>query len=410
MNYTAYISFAFIILQLQPFAIATESLVVRNNRIFTKSSNTLWAGKGANLADTKACGVGCYRSKEEVIRRIDHLFDIVGLDWVRLTLEAEDNSSTVTNDESYWSDIKDIVEHVGSKHGKYVEVTLFRDPSICMPCTKEDNRTCICKQSGDPNVPGGPSGETVSRWEFMSEFIMSQPHAIIGIVNEPRGNADNATAAKYLFESMNYISQRIRDTGAQNLILVQCLQFSRDCSLYQGRQIDAKNVAYELHLYVTASQADNYLSPDLPFVVSEIGVLNSPRMRIAQDVKGFMRVVEICREKGIPYAGWNFDESCFPEMLNGKAIESNNCGADNDLFAYTQWGRMFIDNDICIQDYCGNSPMNPPPGPQDISPPPLQSHSTAPALAPAPQQGYSCVPVLIAIILQIFAMLLSLYT
>jgi len=349
MKYTACILSAFIILQ--PYVRATEPLVVRNNRLFTKYSNILWAGKGANLADTKACGVGCYRSRNEVIRRIDYLFDVVGLDWIRITLEAEDDSSTVTTDESYWSDIKDIVEHVGSKQDKYVEVTLFRDPSICMPCTKEDNRTCICRQSGDPNVPGGPSGETVLRWKFMSEFIMSQPHAIIGIVNEPRGNADNATAAEYLFESMNYISQQIRDMGAQNLILVQCLQFSRDCGLYQERQIDAENVAYELHLYVTASQADSYLSPDLPFVVSEVGVHNSPDIHVAQDVKGFMRVVDICREKGIPYAGWYFDESCFPEMLDGNAIESNNCGADNDLSAYTQWGKMFIDNVTCIQDY-----------------------------------------------------------
>jgi len=223
--------------------IYTESLTIQNNKIYQSASNMIWAGKGVNLQDTRACGIGCQRSKDEVIRRVDHVFDNLNLDWVRLTLEADNTGQTVLNNSSYWQDIQDIVTHIGSKSGKYVQVTIFIDPYI----------------GSDPNVPGGPSSNTVSEWMFMAETFKTQPHVMIGIVNEPRNTQATPGAAATLRNSMDYTVQKIRSTGAKNVIIVQCLDYSRDCSLYKENPIMDNNIAYEVHLYCNGSCADGLL-------------------------------------------------------------------------------------------------------------------------------------------------------
>ena len=136
-----------------PSVTTTEPLTVIGNNIYKSVSNTIWSGKGADLQDTRACGVGCDRSKEEVKRRIDYLFDVANLDWIRLTLESDDVSSEVINDSSYWSDIQDIVAYIGTKPGKYVEVTIWHDPSL----------------GEDPSAPGGSLWRYSTRMGFHDE-------------------------------------------------------------------------------------------------------------------------------------------------------------------------------------------------------------------------------------------------
>lgn len=308
---------------------STEPLVVNGDQIYKSVSNVVWAGKGVNLPDTRACGF-CTRSKDEVMRRVDYIFDVLNLDWIRLTLEADDNSETVINNVSYWQDVQDIISYIGSKPGKYVEASLFKDPSI----------------GADSNVPNGPSGSTRQEWVKMAKVFKDQPHVIIGIVNEPNGTAAS------LIASMNYVVEGIRGVGAQNLILVQCLGYSADCNLYKDNRISDSNTAYEIHVYSTASQTDDRLLQGIPLVVSETAVESAKTYNEYETMSDYLHLVDLCAERGIPYAGWSFDEECGPAMLNASASDSNSCGLDNDLSSYTAWGNLFLRNVSCNGSYC----------------------------------------------------------
>lgn len=355
-------------------AVNTEPLVVRGNNIYQSTSNKIWAGKGANLPDMRACGVGCERSVQEVTRRIDYLLDDMELDWVRFLLEAYDEGSTVTANETYWQYVKSVVNHIGSKPGKYVEVTLFSDPSV----------------GADPKVPGGPSTYTKDRWVFMAEYFKDLTHVIIGVVNEPQGFQSTPGYDVSLRDSMNYVANKIRGTGATNLILVQCLAYSADCTLYAKNRIDAENVAYELHLYCTIDQANTKLSLELPFVASEMGIVNNIQKNIVEDYASFRYIVELCKIKGIPYAGWSFDENCAPVMLEGQTSNSNGCGEGNDLSMHSAWGKLFLEDVPCSNEFCDDA--SPPisqfdraPVPSiDLAKFPTMSPTTGPSSAPEP--------------------------
>ena len=350
---------------------STEHLVARGNKIYKSGSNVVWSGKGVNLPHTRACFKnGCERSTTELTRRIDYLLDDVGLDWIRLLLEAYDTNDTVISNSSYWQDIQHTVDYIGSKPGKYVEVTLFADPSL----------------GADPKVPGGPSASTTEKWVFMAEYFKDMPHVIIGIVNEPQSFQSTFGSDESLRNSMNSITSKIRETGATNLILVQCLAFSADCNLYARNRISVSNVAYELHLYCTSDEADTKLSPDLPFVVSEIGIVNNTKKDIVEDYLSFRYIVALCQRREIPYAGWCFDETCGPVMIEGQATHENGCGKENDLSNQTAWGKLFLQGVPCEDEYCdGASAPVPALGPlPSVDPKKEQECTPSPAPMPVP--------------------------
>jgi Cellulase (glycosyl hydrolase family 5) len=315
----------------------TEPLIVRNNSIYKSISNIVWTGKGVNLFDTRACGAS-KRSKQEVIRRIDHLFDKLNLDWIRLNLEANTVNKNALNDSSYWNDIKDIVAQVGLKPGKYVEVSVWKDTSLC---DKDSGSSC----NGDRMLPGGPSNNTSDLWAFMAKYFKDKPHVIMGIVNEPE-NTTTPQSTSYLYRSMNSTVQKIRNTGAKNVILVQCLWYSIDCSLYVNNPITAGggiNIAYEIHLYSSINRTNQLLAlPNMPLVVSETAVINDVKNSIFATVADYMYTVNSCKKRDIPYAGWAFDEECYPPML----------AKGDNLSAYTAWGKLFLTGEMCSDMYC----------------------------------------------------------
>ncbi len=377
----------------------TEPLVVKGSKIYKSQSDVVWAGKGANLPDMRACmDNGCERSTDEIIRRVDYLFDDIGLDWIRFLLEAYDASDTVLSNESYWKDVLRVINHIGSKPGKYVQVTLFADPSL----------------GADPDVPGGPSLSTTDKWKFMARHFKSMPHVIMGIVNEPQSFQSTFGRDVSLRNSMNYIVNKIRETGARNLILVQCLAYSADCNLYANNNIADDNVAYELHLYCTPDEADIKLSLDLPFVVSEIGVINVPDKMIVEDYLSFRYIVNLCQQRNISYAGWCFDENCAPVMLGGQTTSDNGCGAGNDLSNHTIWGKLFLDNVPCNDEFCDGASAPVPalgPVPQATPQGPAPGPAFEPMLAPSPaptQNGIKNAPcVLIAVIVFVVTCIFS---
>lgn len=332
----------------------TEQLIVIGNNIYVSASNVLWDGKGVNLPDIRACGAGCSRSKKEVIRRVDYLLDDLELDWIRLNLQANDVDGNALSDSAYWQDIKDVVAHVGSKYGKYVEVSVWKDPSLCEPpSNSSDGENYTCK-GGDRQLPGGPSNKTAELWVFMAKHFKNLPHVIIGIVNEPR-NTTTRESATYLYRSMNYTVQKIRETGAQNLILVQCLHYSTDCNLYLDNPITAgngTNIAYEIHLYSAEKRTDQLLLDGLPIVVSETAVIYDKNNSLFATTDDYEYIVQTCRDRGIPYAGWSFDEVCGPVMLDGLATKTNGCGSKNNLSLHTAWGRFFLGGHTCSNKYC----------------------------------------------------------
>ena len=275
--------------------------------------------------------------------RINYLLDVINLDWVRLTLEADNSNENVINDPQYWQDIQNIVANVGSKPGKYIEVSIWLDPSL------QASKNGIPNE-GDPNVPGGPSATTLQEWLVMIKVFKSQPHVIIGIAHEPITLKSNSSGVQYLYNAMNYVAGSLRLTGANNLFLVQCASYSSDCSIYLDNPINDTNVAYEVHLYAPASSIDTSLMLDLPLIVSETAVDNDCHDDSGYEtVSDFIHLVHVCQTRNIPYAGWSLDEACCPNMLATGSCDT----IDPSQPQLSNWGQLFLQGASCAQPHCG---------------------------------------------------------
>ena len=313
----------------------TEPLVVKGSNIYLSISNVIWEGKGVNIVDTRACG-NCNRSVTEIKRRIDYIFDVAKLDWIRLNLESDTLQQEVLHDSAYWSDLHSIVAYVGTKPGKYVEVSILIDPSINT-------------SYGDP-YQDSPSSVTVQEWIFMANVFKTMPHVMFGLSHEP--HATTSAEIQGIRNAMDYTAGQIRQhTNATNLILVQCpVGYARDCGYYVTNPItSATNIAYETHIYDSAASMDKYLSYSLPFIVSETGVINFAKISAYETNNDYQHLVGLCKTKTIPYAGWIYDEMCPPNMIIGSDA---NCGTNTNLSKLSDWGNLFLKNIPCTDTYC----------------------------------------------------------
>jgi hypothetical protein len=308
-------------------------LRVSGNRILRDGAP--WRARGANVQDTRGCNACTYEAPhpEEVMRRIDTLVDGWGANFVRLCLESYASAEGrvqwrgVLDDPEYLADVRTIVDHVGSKPGVCVLLSVQVDPTFT--------------KTGAGVAAGWPTEATIAIWRKLAGTFAHDPHVLFGVANEPQANQDGSLDGA-CWTAMSRAVATIREAersagGGEHVVAVQGTRlWARRLDHYVDHPMQpGSNVVYETHVYNPASDFDAlFVAPSrtLPVIIGEFGPLEGS-MRLA-DCQALMARA---RALDIPHLGWTFHMRCPPNMLVDHS--GNGCGAGMPLEP-TAWGRV----------------------------------------------------------------------
>ena len=309
-------------------------LYTQGNKIY-KEDGTIFIGRGANIFDTRLNNGGTWIAPNvaEINRRTDEIVDIYGATFLRLVLESyaslqqyQQHGLSVLEDPDYVDDIVEIVEHIGSKKGVYVLVSIWVDPSL-----EEDT--------------GWPTEQTADEWDVLVEALAEYPYVLFGICNEPKSNS-NGSLDSQVWDRMTMVAQSIREKEAelgspQHIIAVQgTRQWARHLEYYVNHPITVgggANIVYETHPYNHESEFEQlFLTPSetLPVIIGEFGPSSYSTMEDAQ------ALIDITRERQIPWLAWSFNHDADPSML---VYQGGGSHIGIPLIP-TDWGLLIKDN------------------------------------------------------------------
>lgn len=126
-----------------------------------------------------------------------------------------------------------------------------------------------------PDIDTPSSDFAVAFWEQVAAYFKDTPHVIFEIFNEPA-----EISAKDWQMHAQMLVDVIRGTGAQQLIVIGGVDYSRDLSWVLKMPIDDGNVAYAAHIYPAHSQHSwdrwfGTVSETYPVVLTEWGWLET---------------------------------------------------------------------------------------------------------------------------------------
>ena len=319
-----------------------EGLVVQGNRI-VHADGRPFRGRGANLHDMRSCNACSYAPPEPdgIDRWADELIDGWGANFIRFCLSAkpepfneyEQQWENLVDDPVYLASIVQNVEHMTSKPGVYVMVTLFADPTM-QPNNGEY----------DSEWPSS-LGDSNTRYRALAEAFRDNPRVLFGLTNEPHTTRDRADelAAVYL-DAIAAIREVEDETGApHHVVVVQAPEgWARDLTYFVENPLAGDQIAYEVHPYNTAEEFAGLLSgphETLPIIIGEYG----PALEMTEE--DIVALWALAQDEGIPYIAWNFHMRCPPNLLEDSAEDG--CGlaaATGYDFPRTSWGDLLHDH------------------------------------------------------------------
>ena len=319
-------------------------LYTKGNRIYIadgdgdRTNDAVFAGRGANIFDTRSCTVGYWnRDVDEVKRRIDALVDDWGADYMRLCLESTNELSEwmvhglplADDTTGYLEDIVAIVDHISTKPNTYVLVSMWGSATL--------------------DDTGWPTDATNREWKILAPALAGYPQVIFGVCNEPQSNSNGDRDAAVL-ERMNSAVTAIRDAEAttsypEHVISVQGTRdWARSIDYYIDHPVTAyegTNIAYETHPYnhdfgqwfYTAQQS-------IPVIIGEFGpaIISGTLYMTLDECEQLMDTADALQ---IPYTAWSFHQRCPPNLIVDQT--GSGLGADMEIEP-TEWGEVLMDH------------------------------------------------------------------
>jgi len=277
------------------------------NRILT-AAGAPFRGRGANLHDTRSCDA-CTTlapNPEGLMAWGDELTDNWGANFIRFNLWSfrDDGGfrahwQSLLDDPDYYEDVQAVVNHLTSKPGVYVMVTVFIDASM---------------------IPDGelhatwPTQDTLPVYEKLAEAFVDNPQVLFGLMNEPHDDASENDALADIFQQAIQTIRAVEDANGtpQHIIVAQATQlWARDLSYWIANPL-GENIAYEVHVYNPASDFEWIVvepSAQLPMIIGEFG---HHQYMTLEDAELLMQVAE---ENGVPWLAWNFHQRCDPNLI-----------------------------------------------------------------------------------------------
>ncbi len=312
----------------------TGWLYTEGNRILLPDGSR-FHGRGVNIFDLRDAGVCGWTvpDVDEWIRRIDVLIDDWHVNFFRLDLVSWASNQVggytvvqwkdITEDPQYLADVKKIVDHIGTRPGVYVMVTMFDHP--------------------DHDAYELPTAASMPVYTKLAETFIDSPQVIYGVTNEPHGTSDAA-----VWDAMNTTVATLRavepDGGPHHLIAVQGTQdYARNLEYYVSHPITAgggSNIIYETHAYNPPGDwQDLFIGPaeTLPVIIGEFG----PDGTYMKSIAVAQELMTTAEGLEIPYIGWSFSAQNGPVMLEGGTVDE--CLTENWPLVPTDWGQAIID-------------------------------------------------------------------
>jgi hypothetical protein len=315
-------------------------LSTSGNRI-VRADGTPWIGRGANIHDTRSCG-SCTadagapladdaRGLNEVKRRIDELADPWRATFIRLVLESRRTEDNYINDLNYRFLVKSIIDHIGTKPGVYVLVSIWLDTTL-------DDK-------------GIPTADTNAILDQLARDFYTYDHVMFGVANEPEENYDGAQDAQ-VWTRMNEAVAAIRAAEAElgpnrHIVTVQgTREWGRWLDYYVTHPIaaeDGVNVAYETHIYNGPQDHSSlFLAPGevLPVIIGEFAPVNDEWHQA--DLTDIQTLMRRATEAKISYLAWTFHHFCPPNLVGERPGMSWSENTINDGLGIalnpTDWG------------------------------------------------------------------------
>jgi hypothetical protein len=242
----------------------------------------------------------------EVLRRIDALSSIPGVNMMRLTLESDNTAQTLTANSSYAQDVKAIIDYAGTKPNFYVQASIWIDPTL----SKE----------------GRPTNATHPQLQQLVKLTGNASHVLFGVSNEPTYNYSGANDT-LVFEAMNGAVDAIRQAELslnvpQHIVSVQGTRaWAGDVSYYVDNPITAGNgtqIAYELHAYFNNTLFNERITSTaarIPLLIGEFGPSNTlgESQMYLSDANDLMT---LARSLNVPHIAWTFNPRCGPSLMD----------------------------------------------------------------------------------------------
>jgi endoglucanase len=324
---------------------AARGLSVRGNKI-TTSDGKPFRGRGTNLSDTRSCNACTWQSPnaDGLIAWSDELVERWNANFIRFLLESYPSAEgrahwkSLMDDPQYYADIQKVVNHITSRPGVYVMVTLFMDPSM--------------NPRGLGPRAEWPTEATLPVYRKLAEAFAGNPQVLFGLMNEPHDTRENNPQLAAIFNrAIEEIRKVEKARGVPpHIVVAQATQdWARDLSYWVDNPLTAgggTNIAYEMHAYNPKEDFERLIvqpSQRLPMIIGEFGPFEESGIRM--DESDILALMDLAEANDIPYIAWNFHQRCPPNMLEDVGgVDYDGCGfvGAGTTFRWqpTAWGRL----------------------------------------------------------------------
>ena len=172
---------------------------------------------------------------------------------------------------------------------------------------------------------------TIAFWQQAASYFKDAPHVIFEIYNEPSGISPAAWRA-----SAADIVTVIRESGANQLIIVGGVEYSKNLSWVLKDPMLGENIAFATHIYPAHGKLswDRWfgdVSEKYPVLMTEWGWMDQdttgkqPYLVGSQETYG-QPLIDYLGERGIGWVACWYDDEWLPTMFDNDFSESNSFG------------------------------------------------------------------------------------
>lgn len=176
-----------------------------------------------------------------------------------------------------------------------------------------------------PDIDRDPMELSREFWELTADFFRTAPHVIFELYNEPA----SITAESWRGAAVELLGT-VRDQGAEQLVIVGGIDYSRDLSWVLENPIADDAIAYATHIYPAHAAAlwDHWfgrVAAEYPVLVTEWGFMQPGEQSAAAEAEapylvgtaeGYgRRFMDYVDERGIGWIACWYDDEWLPPMF-----------------------------------------------------------------------------------------------
>lgn len=277
-----------------------EELQIEGNKIINKSGNVVTL-KGVNIISP-----GKLHSRNMFNKTLLTEISDTEANVIRIPVDPE----VWLKDKDYiWRYLDPAINWAGEL-GMYVIIDLHFIGNIM---------TGEGKQMPNINIP--PIDLTNDFWKQVASHYKDVPNVLFEIYNEPA----NIKANEWRECAVNIVDI-IRNTGANQIVIVSGTEYSRDLSWALDSPVIENNIAYSCHIYPGHSQLlwshwFGELATHYPVIMTEWGFIDEHRNTTNQDFligdkdTYGIPLLKYLEEKNIGWLAWSYDDKWEPQMF-----------------------------------------------------------------------------------------------